>query len=315
MNYIVIDLEWNQPLNAERMVKKPVCLHGEIIQIGAVKLNEAFQVTDTFKRMVKPKFYKKMHWSVAKLTHIKNIDLTEGIPFCNAIEELLSWCGEEFVFMTWGPDDIGILRNHLLMYHLKTDWILPSYDLQLLFDLQIGHKNTQIALETAMEIVGEEILESHDALNDALNTARLCSYLELENSLNHYEAMELEYLRQTAGADQVWISDTPYNNLLLALEDPRLLQFICPICQRPGSCSGVVKQNGNKYIGMGECQSGDRFFVRFKFVKREDGKTDATRFLYRLNEELQQYYTQKKAQAEHKKKKYLAYLARKKEKK
>ncbi len=314
MNYIILDLEWNQPLNAERTVQKPVCLHGEIIQIGAVMLDEALQVADTFKIMIQPKFYKKMHWSVSKLTRIKNIDLTQGVDFSTAMTQFRHFCGRDFVFMTWGPDDMGILRDNLLVHQLDTDWLPPCYDLQLLFDLQIGHKNSQIALEAAMEQLGEEILESHDALNDALNTARVCSYLELENALTNYAEMELEYLRQTSGADQVYQPEHPYDSLLSALEDSKLMEFRCPLCGESGTCSNVVKQNDNKYIGMGRCQNGDEFLARFKFAKRKDQKTDVTRFLYRMTDELRQYYTLKKEKAEKKRKQYLAYLARKKKK-
>ena len=52
---IVLDLEWNQPFSMRSMITTPVRLHGEIIQIGAVKLNEQLEIVDTFKVMVKPK--------------------------------------------------------------------------------------------------------------------------------------------------------------------------------------------------------------------------------------------------------------------
>ena len=53
---IVLDLEWNQPFSTRSMVTTPVRLPGEIIQIGAVKLNEQLEIVDTFKVMVKPKY-------------------------------------------------------------------------------------------------------------------------------------------------------------------------------------------------------------------------------------------------------------------
>lgn len=36
MEYIVMDMEWNQALTFSEMVKDPVFLAGEIIQIGAI---------------------------------------------------------------------------------------------------------------------------------------------------------------------------------------------------------------------------------------------------------------------------------------
>jgi hypothetical protein len=39
MQFIVLDLEWNQPLSPQRMVRDPFKLSGEIIQFGAVKID------------------------------------------------------------------------------------------------------------------------------------------------------------------------------------------------------------------------------------------------------------------------------------
>lgn len=39
-----MDMEWNQALTFSEMVKDPVFLTGEIIQIGAIKLNQTLEV-------------------------------------------------------------------------------------------------------------------------------------------------------------------------------------------------------------------------------------------------------------------------------
>ena len=48
MQYIVLDMEWNQPWPGSYAAKKvlPVEIHGEIIQIGAVRLLENGTVAD-----------------------------------------------------------------------------------------------------------------------------------------------------------------------------------------------------------------------------------------------------------------------------
>ena len=48
MNYIVMDMEWNQPWPGSPSSKKllPVAIRGEIIQIGAVRVTEDQFVTD-----------------------------------------------------------------------------------------------------------------------------------------------------------------------------------------------------------------------------------------------------------------------------
>ncbi len=57
MNYIVMDMEWNQPWPGSPSAKKvlPVAIRGEIIQIGAVRVTQDQKVADEFQVMIKPK--------------------------------------------------------------------------------------------------------------------------------------------------------------------------------------------------------------------------------------------------------------------
>ena len=50
MNYITVDFEWNQAYAVKTQKRKDfvIQLDGEIIQIGAVKLNQSFDIVDTF---------------------------------------------------------------------------------------------------------------------------------------------------------------------------------------------------------------------------------------------------------------------------
>ena len=56
MNYIVIDLEWNQKIHRGSMHAI-----GEIIEIGAVKMNESLEITDELNLVVKPSIYPNLH--------------------------------------------------------------------------------------------------------------------------------------------------------------------------------------------------------------------------------------------------------------
>ena len=60
MNYIIFDLEWN---NAYSYAKKGFM--NEIIEIGAVKLNERLEIVDTFKQLILPKITKNPCKSLA----------------------------------------------------------------------------------------------------------------------------------------------------------------------------------------------------------------------------------------------------------
>ena len=56
-----MDMEWNQVLTFSEMVKDPVFLTGEIIQIGAIKLNQTLEVVDSFNERIAPQYYTELH--------------------------------------------------------------------------------------------------------------------------------------------------------------------------------------------------------------------------------------------------------------
>ena len=116
MYYIILDMEWNQALDRAHTVEKPVLLRGEIIQIGAVKCDEDFNLVDRLKINVAPKYYKKMNRHVEKITGITNAMLAKGEKFPEAFAKLREWCTPEFRFITWGFDDIAMLADNLELH-------------------------------------------------------------------------------------------------------------------------------------------------------------------------------------------------------
>ena len=77
MQYIVLDMEWNQPWDMKKAIREPIYLKGEVIQIGAVKLNDSFEIVDTFKALISPVYYKKMH-SKEKEMRLKTSQMIEA---------------------------------------------------------------------------------------------------------------------------------------------------------------------------------------------------------------------------------------------
>ena len=63
MDYIILDLEWNQPLSYNSSAYKSVGgkLLFEMIQIGAIKLNDRLEIIDTFNQLIQPTHYVKLH--------------------------------------------------------------------------------------------------------------------------------------------------------------------------------------------------------------------------------------------------------------
>ena len=308
MNYIVLDLEWNQPISAKSMVRTPVSLYGEIIQIGAVKLDENYHILDTFKIMVTPKHYRKMHKKVTRLTKITNEDLQYGFPFPVAFKYFKKWCGEDFSFLTWGSDDIGILNDNMVLHKLDTAWIPSTYNIQVIFDNQITQEKRQVSLSYAMEKLGEQALEAHDALHDARNTVCICLRLDMAKGLEEYVEIQkqMTYYREMH-VDRSESTKT-YTTKEEAFSDQELTEFYCPKCGGVVTCVDIVKQSYNKYIAIGKCENDDELFVRFKFTRWNDGRLSVARILYEMDDDKKSYYLAKKQQVEEAAAAHMRYL-------
>ena len=73
MYYITLDLEWNQAYAQKALAvqrRLSARLRGEVIQIGAVKLDKHLRICGSYSVIVKPKYFKKLHKHVSELTGI-----------------------------------------------------------------------------------------------------------------------------------------------------------------------------------------------------------------------------------------------------
>ncbi len=193
MNYIVLDLEWNMPENGNNRIWTPITFNGEIIQIGAVKLNDDLDEIGEFNTKVKPVFYRKMNKRVEELTSITDADLENGKLFEDAISMFREWCGNDSIMLTWGPSDKKILIENLIMHDMAYDWLPEDFDAQIMFDLQETMEDRDFSLDYAFYYFGLKGIKAHDALNDARDTAAVIRMLDLESFIQE----EREYRENT----------------------------------------------------------------------------------------------------------------------
>ena len=171
MQYVVVDLEWNQAMSSKSSVfnKLPIHLRGEIIEIGAVKLNEDMTPGEEFTIDVRPVYFRRMHYKVKKITGFDKDRLAHGLGFPEALERFRAWCGDDVTFLTWGCDDQGILEQNIIIHDLDWDWIAGWVNLQLIYNLQTGGDKNQKSLASAMEHFGIEHTSAHKKKNRALD--------------------------------------------------------------------------------------------------------------------------------------------------
>jgi len=308
MSYIVLDLEWNQAMNSKSSIFNhlPIHLAGEIIQIGAVKLNEDFTPGEEFKSDVKPVYFRSLHYKVKKLTGIDKERLSRSDTFPDVFERFREWCGDEAVFVTWGYDDRRIMEQNIIIHDLDWDWIDDWINLQLIYNVQTNGDKNQKSLATAMEHFAiEQTRTAHDALGDAYNTALVCSRLDFLKGLEQYDdAATLLSSRLPAenrtGVDSDALDHrafSGYRSRSDAILDPQVCGVVCPDCEKPLTLNRWVNQGDRRYMSLGSCEEHGKYLIRLKFRKTDDETWSVNRILYRADEEMEKFYRDKSTQS------------------
>lgn len=280
MNYIVFDLEWNQPANETVVVKEPVYLTGEIIEIGAVKLDENFRIVDELRLYIKPKYYTKMHRKIASLTHINDKCLEEkGMPFPEACRRFQQWCTAEYAYMTWSDSDLPVLIDNMLLYGLDVSEIPVCYDIQRIFAREIMRTDRQYSLDAAIEILGEQGDQAHDALHDARNTVKVCDHLDLDTYLEEYGSRVFAELPRTR----------VYDSVSEIRGDESLRVFNCPWCGEAVVCDDWIAMSHRRLMALGVCPEEDEFILYLEYIPCAGGFR-VSRLLYEMSDDLWDRY-------------------------
>jgi len=311
MNYIVMDLEWNQAMSSKSSVfnKLPIHLRGEIIEIGAVKLNEDMSIGEEFTIDVKPVYFRRMHYKVKKITGFDKDRLSHGVGFADALEKFRAWCGEDVTFLTWGCDDQGIMEQNIIIHDLDWDWISGWVNLQLIYNLQTGGDKNQKSLASAMEHFGiEQTRTAHDALGDAYNTALVSTHLDMKEGMRLYPEAGRILAERMPNYRQPVENEGPealchesysgFESKAAAFADERVDAFLCPVCGRPLAGVRWVNQGDQRYMNLFSCDEHGPFLARVKFRKNtEDNRWSANKLLYEADTAMQEYYKTKSTQA------------------
>ncbi len=172
MNYIVLDLEWNQ--GSEDAERHPAF---EIVEIGAVKLNEQMEQIDEFHGLIRPQIYHEMHRVTGELIRLDMEMLKEGETFVEVMERFLAWCGsEQFMFCTWGTQDLTELQRNMRYYGMEplSGGPIPYLDVQKLFSIAYEDRKIRRNLEFAVDYLHiDKDVPFHRAFSDAYYTGKI----------------------------------------------------------------------------------------------------------------------------------------------
>lgn len=296
MNYIVLDMEWNQPCYGEAVLcKNGVCMKNEIIQIGAVKLSEDALRLSSFRKIIKPVSLTSMNKVIKQLTGITDEMLNMGESFEQVIESFRQWCGEDFVFLIWGYDDVRILKNNHAFHGLDDKWI-PSYcNLQMIFCSQMGLERRQYALSFALDYLDITVDEQlHDALHDAEYTAKVCKHLDLKKGIENLKYMPSHEEKVNKGGVLVKRKFRHLQKREDIWANSLITRPCCPFCGEKMKLEKPKRIGSSKYHIEGTCRTDGSFMTVIKVCETPQKTFSVSQQIYILDENMREYFEKSK---------------------
>ncbi|WP_443868500.1 exonuclease domain-containing protein [Mitsuokella multacida] len=179
MKHVVVDLEMNPVSREFREVRRK--LNEEVIEIGAVRLDENFQQEAEFQCYVKPE-YGPIKKHITSLTGITQAMVADKKTYAACFQDFVDWVGEEETkIYSWSMSDIKQLRSEC-RYKLPDfdiEWLNERWvDLQQEFDDRLGLHNS-LALKHALGAMDHKFEGTqHTALADAINTSAILTLMQ-----------------------------------------------------------------------------------------------------------------------------------------
>lgn len=280
MKYVVVDFEWNQSPYGKNTSNKR--LPFEIIEIGAVKLDENGREIGQFTKVIKPKVYKKLHHVTKSLTGITEKELSLGTPFPMALEQFLAWCGDGYMFCTWGNLDLMELQRNMKFYHLEgmLDGPIKYYNVQKLFRIFYNNENSTASLEYAVDFLKlKNKAGFHRAVNDAVYTADIFRTMDWKDAEKWYT---VDYFRnpKTRKEELKLIYDT-YSKYVskefvskeAAMADREVRTSRCFKCGKPAAKRIRWFVGKNKaYYCLAECEEHGYLRGKIRLKKTDEDK-------------------------------------------
>lgn len=306
--FIVLDLEWNQSSHGKdgAMDRLPF----EIIEIGAVKLNESLEIVSEFHRLIKPRVYHQMHYKISEVTHMSMERLeTEGQLFEDVMEDFLLWCGDDYHFCTWGNMDLTELQRNMMYHGLEIPFTRPLlyYDLQKIYSL-IKRDKQKESLDTAVEEL--KIIEDrpfHRALDDAYYTGCVMGRM---NFYSMSEYVSVDYYRMPEDEDEeVYLEFPDYSKFVSplydtkedALAEKKVTDVVCYKCHRMlRKKIRWFSSNQKFYFCLAHCPEHGYMKGKIRMKKTEDNSVFVVKTLKLVGEEGAGLIAQKKEESKQK---------------
>ncbi len=260
MEYIVLDVEWNQGEHKHSQVPA-----FEIIEIGAWKLDDQFQMVDSYQSLIKPQIHNSMHKVTSELVGLTLEDIQDARPFTEVAREFLRWCGDDYIFCIWGVQDLTEIQKNMDFYDMEalSDGPIQYYDVQKLYSLAAGDGKLRSSLSNIVESehMVEEEVPFHRALGDAYYTARILQRIA-DPKLLERVSFDTYHIPESRKEQIFWKFDTytkfisqGYQEKAELLADKNVSCIRCIFCDKAlrKKSPWFTPNNGKHYYAVAEC--------------------------------------------------------------
>lgn len=293
MDYIVMDLEWNQNPYGPRGENKDIPF--EIIEIGAIKLNQKLQVESSFNETIKPKVYRRIHYKIQEITSFTEEELKDSRRFKEVLRDFLEWCGDDYVFCTWGGTDLIELQRNMKYYDMERvlDFPLIFLDLQKMFSLLYEDGKSRSTLKAAVEKLEIEVdIPFHRALADAEYTAKVMKTMNFEKVKSYY-SIDTFYLPRIK-EEEIYATFNTYSKYISReffsreelVKNTEVMSMKCDKCGKPlKKLINWFSDGGKTYYCAGKCAQHGYVKGKIKVRKPEETSYYAVKILKSTDKE------------------------------
>ena len=179
--YVIVDLEM---CNVPKGIKRDAYnWRNEVIQIGAVVIDESLNITDEFMTLVSPEFGAIDNF-IEKLTGISRKAVQGAPKVKEALELFVNWLPSDALLVSWSENDENQIRKEIeaknILVEGLNDYLDTWVDCQKTFGEKMNaQKNYKLSEALIIADIDYDDGE-HDALVDAKNTAQLFVKMERE---------------------------------------------------------------------------------------------------------------------------------------
>lgn len=268
MEFVILDLEWNGTYS--RRWKGFI---NEVIEFGAVKVDEELNIISTFSHLVRPQIGKKISGKIKTLTNLTNEQLSQGMHFMQVASRFRKWMGDA-VLMTWGIADILTLIDNYKYFcgnsNGKIPFLKKYINLQAYCAEMECHDGTKLTgLSNLAQRLGidQDDIEHHRALDDSLLSLRCLRQMYDREAL--VQAIQI--------ADKRFYEKITFKTVIVCdLSNPMIqrtdMLFNCDCCGHPAHRETDWILKNKSYRANFFCRNcKNRFYGRVQFKLKYDG--------------------------------------------